>query len=62
MSNAMYQKLIYLLVIIFLVVSCSKKEDLELNIPPDRDQSFEIYKEAVERMQVGDFFYASKFT
>jgi outer membrane protein assembly factor BamD len=60
MSNAMYQKLIYLLVIIFLVISCSKKEDLELNIPPDRDQSFEIYKEAVERMQVGDFFYASK--
>ena len=55
----MYQKFIYLLIIIFLVISCSKKEP-ELNIPPDREQSFETYKEAVKRMNAGDYFYAAK--
>ena len=59
MSYAMYQKLIYLFIIFFLVVSCSKKEP-ELNIPVSKEKSFEIYKEAVEAMQNGDFFYASK--
>jgi len=55
----MYQKLIYSILIVFLITSCSKKE-LELNIPPDKEKSFEIYKEAVVLMNKGDFFYASK--
>ena len=59
MSSAMYQKLIYSFLIISLVVSCSKKE-LELNIPANKDKSFEIYKEAVSAMNEGDYFYASK--
>ncbi|MDA9091833.1 outer membrane protein assembly factor BamD [Pelagibacteraceae bacterium] len=60
MSNAMYQKLIYLFLTIFLISSCSKKEELKLNIPPDKELSFEIYKEAVQSMKDGDYFYASK--
>ena len=56
----MYQKLIYLFFIIFLVTACSKKKELELNIPPDKERSFEIYKEAIAGMDKGDFFYASK--
>ena len=59
MSNAMYQKIIYFIIIILLIVSCSKKEP-ELNIPPDKNKSFEIYKEAVDAMNKGDCFYASK--
>lgn len=59
MSNVMYQKLIYSLLIFFLIISCNKKE-VELNIPPDKDKSFEIYKEAVDSMQRGDLFYAAK--
>jgi len=55
----MYQKLIYLILIFFLIVSCSKKEP-ELNIPADKEKSFEIYKEAVDAMNKGDYFYASK--
>jgi outer membrane protein assembly factor BamD len=56
----MYQKLIYPFLILFLLMSCSKKE-LELkNIPADKEKSFEIYKEAVEAMNDGDFLYASK--
>ena len=55
----MYQKLIYSFLIIFLITSCSKDEP-ELNIPADKERSIEIYKEAVEAMNKGDFFYASK--
>ena len=58
MSNTMYQKLIYLFIIFFLVISCAKKEP-ELNIPPDKEESFETYKDAVEAMNAGDFFQAS---
>jgi len=59
MSNAMYQKLTYLILITFLIFSCSKKEP-ELNLPADKEKSYEIYKEAVESMNKGDFFYAAK--
>ncbi len=55
----MYQKLTYLILITFLIFSCSKKEP-ELNLPADKEKSYEIYKEAVESMNKGDFFYAAK--
>jgi len=55
----MHQKLIYFILIIFLFISCSKTE-VELNIPVDTELSYEIYKEAVDSMRKGDFFYASK--
>ena len=55
----MYQKLIYSFLIILLISSCSKKEP-ELDTPPGKDKSYEIYKEAVEAMNRGDYFYASK--
>ena len=59
MTKAMYQKLIYSFLIFFLVVSCSKKA-LDLNIPPSEEKSFEVYKEAVDAMNAGDFLVASK--
>ena len=59
MSSAMYQKIIYFFLIIFLALSCSKKEPI-VNIPASKDKSFEIYKEAVERMNEGDYLFASK--
>ena len=55
----MLSKIISSLLLILLLVSCSKKEP-EINIPADQDKSFEIYKEAVEAMNKGDYFYASK--
>ena len=55
----MFQKLIYLSLIIFLFFSCAKKQQ-ELNIPADKEESFKIYKEAVDSMYKGDLFYASK--
>jgi outer membrane protein assembly factor BamD len=59
MSNAMYQKLIYLFLIIFFISACNKKE-VEYNIPPGKEQSFKIYREALEAFESRDFFYASK--
>jgi len=55
----MYQKLIYLLITIFLFTSCGK-EIPETNVPPSKDKSFEVYKEAVSEMNRGEFFFASK--
>ena len=59
MSREMYRKLIFLFLITFLFKTSSKKE-VELNIPADKEKSFEIYKEAVEAMESGDYFFASK--
>ena len=59
MSIAMYQKLIFSCLIIFLIVSCSKEEP-ELNIQADKEKSFEIYREAVVAMNKGDYFFAAK--
>jgi len=59
MSNAMYQKLIYTFLVIFLVGSCTKKAP-ESNIPANKDRSFEIYREAVDAMNKGEYFFASK--
>ena len=56
----MYQKLIYPILIIFLITSCSKKEAILTSVPADEDRSFEIYREAVDAMNKGDYFYASK--
>ena len=59
MSSSMYQKFIYLILVLVLVFSCSKKEP-EIIIPADADESFEIYKEAVRAMDAGDLLYASR--
>ena len=55
----MYQKLIYFILIILLTLSCSKK-NLELNVPVSEEKAFVIYREAVDAMNKGDNFYASK--
>ena len=59
MSDRMLIKITSAFLIIFLLFSCSKKEP-EINIPSSQDKSFEIYKEAVDAMNKGDYFFASK--
>jgi outer membrane protein assembly factor BamD len=60
MSKPMYQKLIYLVLITFLIVSCSKKEPQIDNIPADSEEAFDVYEQAIELMYEGNFFFASK--
>ena len=55
----MHSKLIISFFVFFLFFSCSKKEP-EINIPAEKDKSFEIYQKAVDAMNRGDLFFASK--
>ena len=59
MSRQMYQKLIYSILIIFLIISCSKKE-VVMNAPASQDRSVEIYQEGVDAMEKNDLLFASK--
>ena len=55
----MFHKLFYLLLLVLLNFGCSK-EDPSINKPAKHEKSFEIYKEAVDSLESGDYFYASK--
>ncbi len=55
----MYQKLIIFLFILFLSFACSKKE-VETNAPPEEEQAFIIYREAIDLMNEGEMFVAAK--
>ena len=55
----MFHKLFYLLLLVMLNFGCSK-EDPSINKPAKHEKSFEIYKEAVDSLESGDYFYASK--
>ena len=55
----MYQKVVYFFLIIFLFISCSKKEPVVIN-PALKEMSYEVYKEAVDAMNEGKYFIASK--
>ena len=55
----MYQK-IFLIFFLFLFVSeCSKKEEISLK-PPNDKESYIIYADALEQMNNGEFFYAAQ--
>jgi outer membrane protein assembly factor BamD len=56
----MYQKLIYFFFVIFLFTSCAKKEVDLLTEPADKELSFEIYQEALDLIEAGNFFLAAK--
>ena len=51
------------LIFIFLTItisSCSKKEVKVDTVANDSDRSYEVYREALEEMESGDYFIASK--
>ena len=54
----MYQKVIIILITVLLTYSCSK-ENVELE-SANKKEPFQIYKEAYEGFERGDYFYASK--
>ena len=55
----MYKKIIFLCLIIFSLFSCSKDETVDSTIN-DKEKALAVYQEAVEGMNLGDFFFASK--
>ena len=54
----MYQKLTLILLIFLFSFSCAKEKPV--SIPYDENKAMEIYVEAVEAMNRGDYFFASK--
>ena len=55
----MYHKIIFIFLIIFTLSSCSKKEVVSFT-PPDESESYKIYKDALDAMNRGNFFYAAQ--
>ena len=58
----MFKRLLILLLSIFLLFSCSKKNNKEVitSEPTEKEMAAAIYLEAVESLKAGDAFYASK--
>jgi len=57
----MSKKLIFLFLSIFLIFSCSKKEDVKISSEQNREEkATDIYYEALEALKKGDAFYARK--
>ena len=54
----MNHKLIILFIILIFSFSCSKKE-VEISKPVSKDKAFEIYQEAIEAMDKGEYFFAA---
>ncbi len=58
----MYQKIFFILIIVFAFTNCAKKEEISVK-PPDENEAIQIYKEALESMNKGQFYFAAqKFT
>ena len=55
----MYQKLTQTLLILFILLSCSKKEELSIK-PPDADKAYEIYEEGLTSMKKEIFLRSKK--
>ncbi len=55
----MYQKLFLIIVIFSFLVGCNKKKDLSPK-PPDAEKSYAIYKEGLDAMNSGEFFFAAQ--
>ena len=53
-------KIFLITVILMLNFSCSKKDEWNINKPSPEEKAYEVYNEAVENMEKGDWFYASK--
>ena len=56
----MFKKIFLLFFLLIFITSCSNKnEDLSIK-PPDENLSYEIYKEGLEAMNNGEFFFAAQ--
>ena len=53
------KKIIYFFLILILSFSCAKKE-VVVEVPSDKERALEIYQEAVNAMENGQLFFASK--
>jgi len=55
----MYQKYFLIILLLFLITACKKKDDLSIT-PPDVNESYLLYEKAVTSMKEGEYFFAAK--
>ena len=55
----MYQKIIFVILIIFITLSCSKKEEIAYE-PKDIKDPYKLYEEGFNAFGRGDYFFAEK--
>ena len=55
----MYQKFIFIFVLIFCLFSCSKNKDFEYN-PKNQADPYKLYQEGLNAFEKGDYFFAEK--
>ena len=51
----MYQKIIYIIILILISTNCSKKEKLAYE-PQDQINAYEVYEEGYKAFNRGDYF------
>jgi outer membrane protein assembly factor BamD len=56
----MYHKLILIFILIFSLLSCSKDKDMEYQINKDKVDPYQLYQEAFDAFEKGDYYYAEK--
>ena len=56
----MYQKLIFIFVLTFSLLSCSQNKDIEYEINKDKVDPYKLYEEGLDAFEEGDYFYAEK--
>jgi len=55
----MFQKILLILLLTILFISCSKKEELKYD-PNLKIDPYKIYQEGIIAFEDGDYFYAEK--
>ena len=55
----MYQKIFSILLLFLIVLSCSKKNDLDYE-PKDQVNPYNLYEDGLKAFAVGDYFFANK--
>ena len=53
-------RLLIILVFIFTLFSCTKKDTREIQLPSTKQEAMEVYKEALKSMEEGQFLIASE--
>ena len=56
----MFQKFIFLALVIAILNSCTGKKEELIDQPSEKDNPYELYKEGLEAFEKNDFFFANK--
>ena len=56
----MYRIIFFIFFLFLFITGCAKNDDKLANTPPDVEKSYSIYKEGLDAMNKGEFFFAAQ--